>query len=41
LITNVINLSADDNNFANPVKVSVYTTLEMIDAYSNITFTEK
>ena len=41
LITNVINLSADDNNFANPVKVSIYTTLEMIDAYTNITFTEK
>lgn len=41
LISNVINLSADDNNFANPVKVSVYTTLEMIDAYTNITFTEK
>lgn len=41
LITNVINLSADDNNFVNPVKVSVYTTLEMIDAYTNITFTEK
>ena len=27
MISNVINLSADDNNFANPVKVSVFTTL--------------
>ena len=41
LISNVINLSADENNFANPVKVSVYTTIEIIDKYTNINFTEK
>ena len=29
MISNVINLSADDNNFANPVKVRVFTTLEI------------
>lgn len=41
LISNVINLSADENNFANPVKVSVYTTIEIISKYTNINFTEK
>lgn len=41
LISNVINLSADDNNFANPVKVSVFAVLEIINSYTNISFTEK
>ena len=41
MISNVINLSADDNNFANPVKVSVFTTLEILFHYTNITFTDK
>ena len=41
LISNVINASADDNNFANPLKVSVYTVLEIINHYTNISFTEK
>lgn len=41
LIGNVINLSADENNFSNPVKVDVFTGLEIIRAYTNITFTEK
>lgn len=41
LISNVINLSADENNFANPVKVNAFTTLEILYAYSNINFTEK
>lgn len=41
LISNIINLSADDNNFANPVKVSVFTTLEIMYAYTNINFTDK
>ena len=41
LISNVINQSADDNNFANPIKVSVFTVLEMIDFYTNISYTEK
>lgn len=41
LISNVINLSADENNFANPVKVMVYSTLEIIEAYTNISFTDK
>ena len=41
LISNVINLSHDDNNFANPVKVSIFTTLEIMYAYTNINFTDK
>ena len=41
LITNVLELSHDSNNFSNPVKVQVYTALEMIDKYTNISFTEK
>ena len=41
LITNVLQLSHDSNNFSNPVKVSVYTALEIIEKYTNINFTEK
>ena len=41
LITNVINNSLDENNFANPIKVEMLGTLEIIYAYSNISFTEK
>lgn len=41
LISNVINLSADENNFANPVKVNLFTALEIIFAYTNINFTDK
>ena len=41
LISNVINSAHDENNFANPVKVSVFTTLEIVYAYTNINFTEK
>lgn len=41
LISNVLNNSHDDNNFANPVKVNVYLALEIMYAYTNINFTEK
>ena len=41
LISNVINSAQDENNFANPVKVNIFTTLEMMYAYTNINFTEK
>ena len=41
IITNVLESSHDQNNFSNPVKVQVYTALEIIDKYTNITFTEK
>ena len=41
IITNVIENSADDNNFANPVKVEVFVNLEIMYAYTNISFTDK
>ena len=41
LIGNVINSAHDDNNFSNPVKVSIFTVLEILYIYTNINFTEK
>lgn len=41
LIGNVINSSADANNFANPVKIDLFATLEILYAYTNINFTDK
>lgn len=41
LITRVINGAHDQNNFPNPIKIEVIGTLEMIMAYTNISFTEK
>ena len=41
VIAEVLNNSADDNNFANPVKVDVYTAIVVLEAYTNISFTEK
>jgi hypothetical protein len=41
LISNVINSAHDENNFSNPIKVSVFTTLEIMYAYTNINFTDK
>lgn len=41
LIAAVLNGSADENNFPNPVKIEVVGTIEMIKAYSNLNFTEK
>lgn len=43
LIAYVLNNSTDDivNNFANPMKIEVYTILGLIKYYTNINFTEK
>lgn len=42
LISRVVNLSHDsDNNFPNPVKVKIIRTLEIIYAYTNLSFTDK
>ena len=43
LISNVINLTYNDNgnNFINPLKIELYALLEIIEAYTNINFTEK
>ena len=42
LISSVVNASHDGvNNFANPIRLSVFTTLEILYAYTNINFTDK
>lgn len=40
IIENVLKNSADDNNFANPIKLEVFLYLEIIYNYTNINFTE-
>ena len=41
LVSNIINKSIDDNGFYNPMRVKLYTTLEVVYAYTNLTFTPK
>lgn len=41
LIAAVLNGSADQNNFANPVKIAIVANLEIVKAYTNLSFTEK
>lgn len=41
LIGNVINQASDENNFSNPIKLDVFTALEIVFAYTNLSFTEK
>ena len=41
LMSDVINLASDENNFANPVKIKLFTKLEVIFYYTNLTFTDK
>ena len=41
LVSNIINYSVDENGFYNPLKVKLYMTLEVIYAYTNLTFTAK
>lgn len=41
LVSNIINQSTDDNGFYNPMRVKLYTTLEVVYAYTNLTFTSK
>ena len=41
IISNIINNSSDEYSFANPVKIKVFTTLEIINNYTNINFTDK
>lgn len=41
LITKVINDTVDEHSFCNPVKVKVYTSIGIVENYTNITFTEK
>lgn len=41
LIARVINEAHDQNNFPNPIKIEVIGAIEIIMAYTNITFTDK
>lgn len=41
LIARVLNGAHDENNFPNPIKIDVIGSLEIIMAYTNLTFTDK
>lgn len=41
LVSNIINQSIDDNGFYNPMRVKLYMVLEIVYAYTNLSFTEK
>ena len=41
LIENIVNQSVDENGFYNPMKIKLFTVLEVIDYYTNLSFTEK
>ena len=41
MISNIINQSIDDNGFYNPMRVKIFTVLEVTYAYTNLSFTEK
>ena len=41
IIGNAINNAADNNRFANPIKIDMYLALEIVFAYTNINFTDK
>lgn len=41
LVSNIINYSVDENGFYNPLKVKLYMVLEIVYAYTNLTFTAK
>ena len=41
LVERVLNLTIDDTGFLNPVRLEVYTILEIVKTYTNISITEK
>lgn len=41
LVSRIINQSIDDNGFYNPMKVKFYMVLEVVYAYTNLSFTDK
>lgn len=41
LISDIINKSIDDNTYSNPCRIEIFTTIETILAYTNLTITEK
>lgn len=41
LIGRIIEFAHDENNFSNPLKLEVYYIIEMLQAYTNLGFTDK
>lgn len=41
VVEKIVNQSIDDHNYANPARKELYEVLEIIFAYTNISFTEK
>ena len=41
LVSNIINKSIDDNGFYNPMRVKMNMALEIVYAYTNLSFTDK
>ena len=41
LISDIINNTVDEHSFCNPVKVKVYLLIDIVENYTNISFTEK
>lgn len=41
MISKIINQSVDDNGFYNPMRIKIYTVLEVVYAYTNLNFTAK
>ena len=41
IIDKILNRSVDDHGYYNPIRLHIYTNMEIIMAYTNITFTEK
>lgn len=41
VVSNIINSSLDENGFYNPMRIKLFTTLEVVFAYTNLSFTDK
>ena len=41
MISNILNYSVDTNGYYNSAKLQIYTTLEIVYAYTNLNFTDK
>lgn len=41
LVSNILNSTIDTNGYWNSMRLNLYLTLEVVDAYTNLTFTEK
>lgn len=41
LVSRIVNQSIDDNGYFNPMRVELFTALELVYTYSNLSFTDK